>query len=635
MCKVDLKKTKIIKTCFLGFCLLVLTMFSAYGQAMGDVNGSGAVDIIDALLVAQSYVGLNPVNFQSAYADVNGSGSIDIVDALLIAQLYVGLISQFPNGATAVPTAVPTAGPTSVATITLNGSSISVSGTGATVSGTTVTINAGGTYTVSGTLGDGQIAVNSADENDVIINLNGMNITNSRTSPIYVIKAKNTELVLTSGTTNYVTDAANYVFADGTDEPNSAIYAADDLKVSGAGTLIVKGNYNDGINTKNDLTIKKTTGTLNITAVDDGMRGKNSIEINGGNITVNAGGDGLKSDETTDATQGFIDIEAGTLNITAGGDGMAAETTVNITGGTFTIKSGGGSGATLAADASAKGIKGTVGVTIGGGTFTLDCADDGIHSDNAVAITAGTMSIATGDDGVHGELTLTIDGGTINVTKCYEGIEASTLTINNGEIHITSNDDGVSVSGSTSGNNYLYINGGYLYVNVTGTQSGAGTTGGDGVDCNGSITMTGGTVISYGGLGVDSAVDYDRTFTMNGGTFIGLGTSQMAQAPGGTSSSQNALRYNFTNRNANTLVNIQNSSGTSILTCVSNKTFGSVAFSSPNLVTGTTYRIYFGGSASGTLKDGVYTGGTYTPGELAQTFTVSGLVTNLGTSGGF
>jgi hypothetical protein len=62
----------------------------------GDVNSSGAIDIVDALVVAQYYVGLNPSNFNSAVADVNCSGSIDIVDALLIAQYYVGLISTFP-----------------------------------------------------------------------------------------------------------------------------------------------------------------------------------------------------------------------------------------------------------------------------------------------------------------------------------------------------------------------------------------------------------------------------------------------------------------------------------------------------------------------------------------------------------
>jgi enterochelin esterase-like enzyme len=62
----------------------------------GDVNGSGAIDIVDALLIAQAYVGLSPSNYNPACADVNCSGSVDIVDALLIAQRYVGLISSFP-----------------------------------------------------------------------------------------------------------------------------------------------------------------------------------------------------------------------------------------------------------------------------------------------------------------------------------------------------------------------------------------------------------------------------------------------------------------------------------------------------------------------------------------------------------
>jgi len=63
---------------------------------LGDVNSDGTIDILDALLVAQSYVGLNPQNFDSTRADVDCSGDIDIVDALLIAQLYVGLITGFP-----------------------------------------------------------------------------------------------------------------------------------------------------------------------------------------------------------------------------------------------------------------------------------------------------------------------------------------------------------------------------------------------------------------------------------------------------------------------------------------------------------------------------------------------------------
>jgi len=62
----------------------------------GDVNGSGSVDIVDALLIAQYYVGLNPTNFNRAAADVNCRTSVDIVDALLVAQFYVGLLPDLP-----------------------------------------------------------------------------------------------------------------------------------------------------------------------------------------------------------------------------------------------------------------------------------------------------------------------------------------------------------------------------------------------------------------------------------------------------------------------------------------------------------------------------------------------------------
>jgi beta-glucosidase len=62
---------------------------------LGDVNESGTIDIVDALLVAQYYVGLNPSGFNVNLADTNCNGSVDIVDALLIAQYYVGLITKF------------------------------------------------------------------------------------------------------------------------------------------------------------------------------------------------------------------------------------------------------------------------------------------------------------------------------------------------------------------------------------------------------------------------------------------------------------------------------------------------------------------------------------------------------------
>ncbi|MBN2534384.1 MAG: cellulase family glycosylhydrolase [Spirochaetales bacterium] len=62
---------------------------------LGDVNSDGSVDIVDALLIAQYYVGLNPSPFDTSVADTNCDGSIDIVDALLVAQYYVGLVNGF------------------------------------------------------------------------------------------------------------------------------------------------------------------------------------------------------------------------------------------------------------------------------------------------------------------------------------------------------------------------------------------------------------------------------------------------------------------------------------------------------------------------------------------------------------
>ncbi|MBN1699986.1 MAG: hypothetical protein JW881_20925 [Spirochaetales bacterium] len=61
---------------------------------VGDVNGDGNVNITDALLTAQYYVGLQPSGFNADAADANCDGQINITDALRIAQYYVGLISQ-------------------------------------------------------------------------------------------------------------------------------------------------------------------------------------------------------------------------------------------------------------------------------------------------------------------------------------------------------------------------------------------------------------------------------------------------------------------------------------------------------------------------------------------------------------
>jgi lysophospholipase L1-like esterase len=108
------KPKKLTTVCIIVTLLLLLCFGQGFAASCGDVNSSGSVDIVDALLIAQYYVGLNPPNFDPAFADVNSSGSVDIVDALLISQYYVGLIAQLscPSTPTTAPTAEPTAEPT-------------------------------------------------------------------------------------------------------------------------------------------------------------------------------------------------------------------------------------------------------------------------------------------------------------------------------------------------------------------------------------------------------------------------------------------------------------------------------------------------------------------------------------------
>ncbi|MBN1697643.1 MAG: hypothetical protein JW881_09030 [Spirochaetales bacterium] len=85
------------KLFLLAFLILPCAIFA---QSMGDVDANGSINIVDALLVAQHYVGLTPAEFYSAYADVSGDGTINIVDALMIAQCYVGLVSCDFGGTT-------------------------------------------------------------------------------------------------------------------------------------------------------------------------------------------------------------------------------------------------------------------------------------------------------------------------------------------------------------------------------------------------------------------------------------------------------------------------------------------------------------------------------------------------------
>lgn len=87
------------KTIFLIFVFIMMgcLLLPLGAQTQGDVNNDNSIDIVDALLIAQYYVGLNPSPFNPQVADVNCDGTIDIIDALMVAQYYVGIILELPD----------------------------------------------------------------------------------------------------------------------------------------------------------------------------------------------------------------------------------------------------------------------------------------------------------------------------------------------------------------------------------------------------------------------------------------------------------------------------------------------------------------------------------------------------------
>lgn len=462
-----------------------------------------------------------------------------------------------------------------------------------TISGANVTITASSEISVSGESTSGQLAVNvdktAEPEGKVVLNLEGLTLSNSSAAPIYVeaigdevqISAKN-------GTTNTISDGTShtdtYVDSDGnTNTVNGAIFSRDDLKLKGKGTLIVNGNTEDGIVCKNDLKI--WNGNITVNAADDGIRGNDSVRIGDPDaadysslsVTVNtnngsSGGDGIKTNSDEDG-KGYITINGGTVNIDSYADGIQAEQTFTMNGGELNITTyqgsnftgsasggnggwgggmGGNDGNSNKTDISAKGIK-AVGVydeagttwqsggdlIVNGGTITIDSSDDSLHCGGDMQLLGGSMTLATADDGAHSDHALTIgstggdyDAPYVNITKSYEGIEGVDITQNSGTVMVTSSDDGYNAAGGadSSGNNN---SGGW------GQGSWGGPGGGSSSDGSQTMTFNGGyAYVNAAGDGLDS----------NGNIYFNGGYVFVSQTGGGNGpldcgDSNNSITY--------------------------------------------------------------------------------------------
>lgn len=371
---------------------------------------------------------------------------------------------------------------TDVVPITLNGTSITVSGTGATVSGSKVSITKAGNYSISGTLSNGQIVVDTEDKTIVRLILNGVDIASANSSPIYIKNAEKTLIVLAENTQNKLTDGKTYVYDDvAEEEPNATVFSKDDLSFFGTGSLTINANFADGIVSKDGLVIK--SGNFIVNSADDAIRGKDYLIIRDGSFTINSKADGLKSSNDSDAALGYVIIDKGTYNIAAGDDGIHAETKLIINGGDINISQ------------SYEGIEGAE-ITINDGTIHIVSSDDGIN------VASGTASQGGGF------------GGQNNAAS--NGLH---LYINGGYIYVNANGDGLDSNGS------ITMTGGTVIVN------GPSANGNGALDYDGSFKITGGYLIAVGSSGMaqipgtsstQNSVLIGFTAAQNAGTLVNI-----------------------------------------------------------------------------------------------------------------
>ncbi|MGN0631273.1 MAG: carbohydrate-binding domain-containing protein [Ruminococcus sp.] len=520
------------------------------------------------------------------------------------------------------------------AEIKLSGTSAEVTGSKDSVqtAGSDITITKGGTYYISGTLADGQLRVSGTEK--VKLYLDGVSVSNSDGAALVCTNEKRTVISLADGSDNSFSDGGSYTISD--EDAAAAVYAKDKLTINGIGTLNVNGNVSEGIVSKDDLKItgglinvnaanngvKGTDsvsvcgGSLNIISGNDALKStkadnaeKGWVAIDGGSIDINAGGDGIQAEST-------LEITAGQINIVTTGE------IVTDSNDDFGGMQGGRGGMPFSGDipedrnetaaesampaafmqtsdtsqedsASSKGLKSCEDLTVSGGTFTINSTDHCIHSGGAMNITGGNLALSSSSaKGIssHGELTVSGSETAINIEKCTEGIESkSVMNIDGGNIRILgAADDGFNTGGSENPDHTMNINGGTVYINSSC----------DGVDSNGDINFSGGLLIVSGPTsGGDGSLDSDGTMTLSGGTVLGLSSHGMMEYPAG------CMMTTSLNVSAGETISVTDKDGNLIIAVKTPKEVSDVIFADGSGNDMTSYKLFTGGTFSGSMSE--------------------------------
>ena len=431
---------------------------------------------------------------------------------------------------------------------------------GVTVSDGVITITKAGNYKLTGTY-EGQIKVEAADSDMVRLILNNATITNSTGAAINVVEADEVVIYTASGTTNTVSDGSSYSdTASGS--PDAAIYSKSDLTLAGEGTLKVEGKYEEGIHTTDGLVI--ASGTLEVNAANTGIKGKDYVDILDGTITVTATKDGIKATNDTDGNRGWVRLSGGTVNISAGDDGFKAERVLEISGGTLNITR----------------------------------ANEGIEA-QYINILDGTVNVTSSDDGINASYSTTstkqsAQGGQNSAPQAPSG-SAGQAPAGGGQA--PSGTMGQPPAGGGAGGGMGGGHGTFEVVDATINITGGTVTvntNGDGIDSNGTATLSGGTLIVNGPFtGGNASLDTNGDLLLNGTTVAAGNSGDMFEAPSTNSTSGYVKISNVSNLSAGTTVQVTDSSGNVVANYkVTNSSTALILVSSSKITKGQSYTVY-------------------------------------------
>ena len=277
--------------------------------------------------------------------------------------------------------------------------------------GKTAEITEAGVYVISGSAENFTVKVDAGDDDKVQIVLDGVSITNDSTPAIYVVNADKVFVTTSSDSTLSVTGSFT---ADGETNTDAVIYSKEDIVLNGTASLTINSTGN-GITGKDDLKI--TGGTYNITSSLDAIEANDSVRISGGTFTINSSKDGIHCENSDDSTLGYIYISGGLFNINAAGDGVQGTTVVQIDGGELAIN-------------ASEGIEGTYIQINGGNVdiSASDDGVNASQKSNAETVTfemtGGELNVTMSGsdvDCIDANGNVIVSGGTINVSYPVQG----------------------------------------------------------------------------------------------------------------------------------------------------------------------------------------------------------------------